>query len=54
MANTPARFTKADLARAIVVAERHGKSVRVLPDGSFQFIDKPDKTPVDIPEHIDL
>ena len=46
MPRSPARFTQADLARAIRAAEACGKTVRVLRDGSFEIVEKEaDTTP---------
>lgn len=38
MSRTPARFTQADLARAMKVARAEGMTVRIEPDGSFVIV----------------
>ncbi len=42
-----ARFRQSDLERAIRAAESCGKAVRVLPDGTFEIVEKgAETTPV--------
>jgi hypothetical protein len=43
MGMTPAKFTQADVTRAIRAAEAEGKSVtiRLLPDGTVEFVIRP-------------
>lgn len=41
MSRTPAKFTQADLARAVRAAKAEGMMVRVLPDGTMEFCEKP-------------
>lgn len=41
MGMTPAKFTQADFARAIRAAKAEGMTVRVLPDGTMEFVDRP-------------
>jgi hypothetical protein len=38
MSRRPAKFTKADLARALAVAQAHGMTVEVLPDGTLRIV----------------
>lgn len=46
MTRARARFTQADLARAIRAAEACGKAVRVRPDGTIEIVEKgADTTP---------
>jgi predicted nucleic acid-binding protein len=42
MSRTPARFTQADLARAIRAAKAEGMIARVLPDGTIEIVEKAD------------
>lgn len=51
MSRTPARFTQADLARAVRVAKAMDMVARVLPNGTIEVVekvedDKPEK-PID-------
>ena len=36
--NRPARFTEADLRRAVKVAEQSGRDVEVAPDGTIRIV----------------
>ncbi len=40
MPRTAAKFSQADIARAIRAADACGKAVRVLADGTIEFIEK--------------
>jgi hypothetical protein len=48
------RFTERDLARAIKIAERHGKQVMVQPDGTMVFVDKVQADAIKTDDDIEL
>ena len=45
MSKRPARFTEADLRRAMKVAAEAGKTVDILPDGTLRIVPMPPGEP---------
>lgn len=50
MPRRAATFTQADFARAIRAAKSLGMTVRVLPDGTMEFVNEPSPAPDVTPE----
>jgi hypothetical protein len=52
MSRKPAPFTQEDLARAMKVAQKHGMTVEIAPDGVIRLIPVPARSEVQTDEKL--